>query len=100
MWLRDTGTLERINNGIMRPPELIPDPKARHNQPLILRQLGMIMIVQVIGLLLGTIIFLMEVIKKAKEKSVSKEDNGIEMNTTFNYDAASAPKILTEIMDN
>ena len=64
MWLRDTGTLERMNNGIMRPPELIPDPQVRRNQPLILEQLGIIMIVQLAGLLLGTIIFLVEVLKK------------------------------------
>ena len=42
----------------------------------------------------------MEVIKKAKEKSVSKEDDGIELNITFNYDAAPAPEILSEIMNN
>ena len=69
MWIRDTGTLERMNNGVIRPPELLPDPKVRRNQPLILRQLGIIMIVQVAGLLLGTIVFLVEVLKKGKVSS-------------------------------
>ena len=100
MWLRDTGALERMKNIIMRPPELILDPKVRRDQPLILRQLGLIMIVQVIGLLLGTIIFLMEVLKKAKEKSVPKTDNGIEMKTPCNHHPARAHEIVTEIMDN
>ena len=100
MWLRDTGVLERIKNGVKRPPERIIDPKVRRNQPLILRQLGIIMIVQVIGLLLGTIVFLMEVLKKAKEKSVAVADDGIEMRTPFNYHPAPAHEILTEIFDN
>ena len=100
MWLRDTGALEGMKNDIMRPPELIPDPKVRRDQPLILRQLGIIMIVQVIGLLLGTIIFLMEVLKKAKEKSDSEADDGIEMKTPFNYQPAPAHGIMTEIIDN
>ena len=100
MWLRDTGVLERIKNGVKRPPERIIDPKVRRNQPLILRQLGIIMIVQVIGLLIGTVIFLIEVVKKAKEKSVSKADDGMEMEIPFNYHPAPAHEIITEIIDN
>ena len=100
MWLRDTGALERIRNSIMRPPELIPDPIVRRDKPLIITQLGIIMIVQVIGLLLGTIVFLIEVLKKAKEKSVSKEDDGIEMNAPLNDDNALAPEVLTDLIDS
>ena len=100
MWLRDTGTLERINNGIYRPPEIIPDPKVRRNQPLILRQLGIIMIVQIIGLLIGTVIFLIEVVKKEKAKSVSKADDGMKMEIPFNYRPALADEIIIEIIDN
>ena len=101
MWLRDTGALEGMKNNIMRPPERILDPKVRRNQPLSLRQLGMIMIVQVIGLSIGTIIFLMEVLKKAiKKKSVSEADDGIEMTTSFNHHATPAHEILAEIIDN
>ena len=64
MWLRDTGALERMKDGVMRPPDLIPYPKLRHNQPLILRQLGIIMIIQIAGLLIGTITFFVEFLTK------------------------------------
>ena len=85
MWLTDTGAYERMKNSITRPPKKIHYPKVRRNQPLMLRQLGIIMIVLVIGLLLGTIIFLIEVLKKSKkEEGVLKADDGIEMMTAFN----------------
>ena len=102
MWLRDTGALERIKIGVMRPPQVILDPKVRRDQPLDLIQLGIIMIVQVVGLLIGTVIFLIEVVKKAKEKSVPKTDtpNGIEMKTPCNHHPARAHEIVTEIMEN
>ena len=100
MWLIDTGALERMKNSIMRPPEQILDPKVRRDRPLNIRQLAIIMIVQVIGLILGTIVFLMEVLKMPKEKSVSKAENGIEMKTPFNHHSALADEIVKEIMDN
>ena len=84
MWLRDTGALERIKIGVMRPPQVILDPKVRRDQPLDLRQLGIIMIVQIIGLLIGTVIFLIEVVKKEKAKSVSKADDRMKMEIPFN----------------
>ena len=64
MWLRDTGALERMKNEVMRPPDLIPYPRVRQNQPLILSQLGIIMIIQVAGLLTGIITFFVELLKK------------------------------------
>ena len=100
MWLRDTGALERIKIGVMRPPQVILDPKVRRDQPLDLRQLGIIMIVQIIGLLIGTVIFLIEVVKKEKAKSVSKADDGMKMEIPFNYRPAPAHEIITEIIDN
>ena len=100
MWLRDTGALERIKIGVMRPPQVILDPKVRRDQPLDLRQLGIIMIVQVIGLLIGTVIFLIEVVKKAKEKRVSKANDGMKMEITFNYRTAPTHEFITEIIDN
>ena len=93
MWLRDSGALERIKIGVVRPPQVILDPKVRRDQPLYLRQLAIIMIVQVIGLILGTIVFLMEVLKMPKEKSVSKAEDGIEMKTPFNYRLAHTKDI-------
>ena len=100
MWLRDTGALERIKIGVVRPPQVILDPNVRRDQPLDLTQLGIIMIVQVIGLVIGTVIFLIEVVKKAKEKSVSKADDGMKMEIPFNYRPAPAHEIITEIIDN
>ena len=90
-----------MKNSITRPPEQIHYPKMRRNQPLMLTQLGIIMIVLVIGLLLGTIIFLIEVLKKSKkEERVLMEDDGIEMITAFNKHSAPAHEILTDIVDN
>ena len=64
MWLRDTGILEKVKNDVMNPPIPIPDPKVRYNQPLILRQLGIIMITLIVGLFIATIAFLVEHTKK------------------------------------
>ena len=100
MWLIDTGALERMKNSIMSPPEQILDPKVRRDQPLDLIQLGIIMIVQVVGLLIGTVIFLIEVVKKAKEQRISKADDGMKMEIPFNYRPAPAHEIITEIIDN
>ena len=64
MWLKDTGILERVKYEAWNPPTKIPDPTVRHNQPLILRQLGIIMIVLIVGLFTGSIVFLVELTKK------------------------------------
>ena len=63
MWLRDTGILDRVKADIMTPPIPIPQPKLRHNQPLILSQLSMVMITLVVGLVIGTTAFVSELIK-------------------------------------
>ena len=68
MWLRDTGALERIKIGVMRPPQVILDPKVRRDEPLNLIQLGIIVIVQAIGLFIGTVTFLIEVVKRQRRK--------------------------------
>ena len=61
MWLRDTGILNKLKFDVMNPPIPIPDPKLRHKQPLILRQLGIIIIILVVGLNIALIVFLWEV---------------------------------------
>ena len=66
MWLSDTGILERIKYDVLKPGIQIPDPRVRHNQPLILRQLGIIMIVLVVGLFIATIAFMVEFLRKHK----------------------------------
>ena len=64
MWLKDTGILERVKYEVFRPGIQNPDPRVRRNQPLILKQLGIIMIVLAVGLFVATIVFLLELSKK------------------------------------
>ena len=66
MWLRDTGILERVKYDVMKPVSPSPDPIVRHHQPLILRQLGIIMIILVVGLFIATLVFLVELRRKHK----------------------------------
>ena len=82
MWLRDTGILEKVKYDVMNPPHLIPDPIVRFNQPLILKQLGIIMILLVAGLSIGTLLFLVELFKRPKLNNTSETVNGATMTTT------------------
>ena len=66
---------------IIKPTPLKPDPKVRHNQPLSLSQLGLIMIILVAGLTLSVLIFLCEL---TKGRFKEPQDTVIEM-TTFNW---------------
>ena len=65
----------------MSPPIPVPKAMVRKNQPLILRQLGIIMIILVVGLFIATIVFLLELLKKPKLKNASKEKGGFELST-------------------
>ena len=65
----------------MSPPIPVPKAIVRQNQPLILRQLGIIMIILVVGLFIATIVFLLELLKKPKLKNASKEKGGFELST-------------------
>ena len=60
MRLKDMGILSKLKDDVMSPPLPIPQPKVRHNQPLILRQLGITMILLAVGLLIAILIFLKE----------------------------------------
>ena len=82
MWLKDTGILERVKYDVLKPGIEIPDPKVRRHQPLILRQLAIIMIVLVIGLFLSTIGFLVELSRRQKLTKTIVEKDLIE-NITF-----------------
>ena len=79
MWLRDTGILDKIKYDIMKPPIPIPDPRVRYNQPLILRQLGIIMIVLVAGLVIATVVFIVELLKYKPTKWNSLFQEGMEL---------------------
>ena len=67
MWLRDSGVLDKNLYDIIRPEFPIPDPKVRHDKPLILSQLGIVMIVLAVGLVLAIPVFLCE-FKKGMDK--------------------------------
>ena len=60
MWLRDTGILNKLKGGFLSRGGHAPLPRVRHGQPLILRQLGIIMIVLVVGLGVGSVVFAAE----------------------------------------
>ena len=77
MWLRDTGILDKVKYDIMNPPIPIPDPTVRHNKPLILRQLGIIMIILVVGLAIGTIVFCVELCIKSKSRKTQRSRDRI-----------------------
>ena len=66
---------------IIKPPPLKPDPKVRHNQPLSLPQLALIMIILVAGLILSVPIFLCEFTKRTFKEP---QDREIEM-AAFNW---------------
>ena len=60
MWLKDTGLLTKLKNDAINLPKAIPLPRVRHNQPLILRQLAITIIILAIGLIIAILAFLTE----------------------------------------
>ena len=52
--------MTKLKNDVMNPPMPIPPPKVRHNQPLILRQLQITVIILAIGLCIAILAFLVE----------------------------------------
>ena len=53
---------------VLNPPILIPDPKVRNNQPLNNWQLGIIMIVYLVGLSISILTFIGELLKVIEVK--------------------------------
>ena len=72
MWLRDTGILEKLKYDIVRPPFHIPLPKVRRDQPLIISQLGIVLIVLAVGLGLSIPMFLSELMKGRGKKAMNE----------------------------
>ena len=68
MWLHDTGILEKLKYDVIRPPFPIPDPKVRRNQPLIISQLGIVMIILAVGHILSLPVFFCEILKGRGKK--------------------------------
>ena len=79
MWLKDTGILNRVKDDVMIPPIPKPDPKVRHNEPLNLEQLGIILIILVVGLSIGTLALLVELLMKPKFTSAGHLAEGFEL---------------------
>ena len=72
MWLRDTGILERLKYHIFTPQSRTPYPKVRRDKPLIISQLGIVMIVLAIGLGLSLLVFICELRKGGRKKSLNE----------------------------
>ena len=70
MWLKDTGILKKLKDDVMNPPMPILRPKVRHNQPLILRQLGITMIILVVGLFIAILAFVGELCSNRRKTDV------------------------------
>ena len=80
MWLRDTGVLNKLRYDVLKPVFPIPDPKVRHNQPLNNWQLGIVMIISLVGSVISILTFMVELLKAKKTKSLPEmatEENAI-----------------------
>ena len=78
MWLRDTGVLNKLRYDVLKPVFPIPDPKVRHNQPLNNWQLGIIMIISLVGSAISILTFMVELLKAKKTKpktAMATEEN-------------------------
>ena len=80
MWLRDTGVLNKLRYDVLKPVFPIPDPKVRHDQPLNNWQLGIIMIISLVGSVISILTFMVELLNAKKTKSLTvmaTEENAI-----------------------
>ena len=64
MWLRDTGVLEKMKYDMIDTEMLEPLPKVWKNKPLSLLQLGIIMIITLIGITLSIFVFMWELLRR------------------------------------
>ena len=67
MWLRDTGIMNRMKDGVSPPHIPTQYRKARNKLPLSIRQLGIVMIVLLSGITLSIIVFILELLKNNKK---------------------------------
>ena len=63
MWLQDTGILKKLRDDELNAPVPIPDLKVRVNQPLTFYQIGIALVVQVVGLCIAIAAFAAELCK-------------------------------------
>ena len=71
MWLRDTGILNRLMYDIVPSLNVVPVPILRYNLPLTIVQLGITMILFLVGIALAIVTFFMEFMVCKGKKSVS-----------------------------
>ena len=98
MWLRDTGILNKVKYDFMNPPIPIPDPTVRRNQPLILQQLGIIMIILVVGLAIGTIAFFVELCVRSESRKSPESKDGNELKERHATSRSPAASGLTPVV--
>ena len=70
MWLRDTGVLNRLMYDIFPSLNVVPAPVLRSNLPLTIQQLGITMILLIVGIALSIITFFMELFMQKGKKNV------------------------------
>ena len=100
MWLKDTRILDKIQYDVFKPGIQNPQPRVRHNKPLILQQLGIIMIILLLGLFIATLVFLVELSRKQKLNNVNKvEDQMVNtelQDTLAKQQASSVPIVIID----
>ena len=75
MWLRDSGILDKLKYDIIIPPFPILDPKVRRDQPLVMNQLGIVIIVLAVGLILSLPVFFCEFMKGRGKNNLNEVRN-------------------------
>ena len=77
MWLLDTGVLNKLNNDIFPPLIPVPNLKFKHKEPLVMEQLGITMILLLIGIFISILAFCCELLHhKKKRHGCSDKDTG------------------------
>ena len=93
MWLQDSGVFRKIESDMIRPPFAVPYPKLRRDKPLILSQLGIVMIVWAVGLVLSLPVFFCELMKGSR----GRKKNLHEMRDVEDPLGREHPMTLSEI---
>ena len=79
MWLRDTGILNKMKDGISPPHIPTQYQKARNNLPLSIKQLGIVLIALLSGIILSIIVFFVELMKGKGRKGNLPSEKSIEL---------------------
>ena len=75
MWLRDTGVLNRLMYDIVPSLDIVPVPILKNKMPITIVQLGITMLLFLVGIALSMVMFFMEVcICKGKKKVLHTND--------------------------